>query len=207
MYLKPTQSLWKEVESKISSMYEERLKYARDWSHYGMRMTEFNIRCLHSVIPPRIDELMQKLGEDWLPKNETITVRIANGGKDGDSYSFPANTGGRKPLVSAKWDYYNHNAAHVKDQEIIDIATKRREAILKITAEQTEFVASVSKVWNDAPSVNALMKIWPPIVDLLPAEVVQKLNEKNVRRTAAQMAGEVDTNKLSVHILKAKVAR
>jgi hypothetical protein len=207
MYLKPTQFLWKQVEEKISSLYEERLKYARDWAHYGMRVTEFNIRCLHSVIPPRIDELMQKLGEEWLSKSETIDVRIANGGKEPDVYSLPANTGGRKPLVSARWDHYGGNRPHVKDQEIIDLATKRREAILKISAERDEFKASVSKVWNDAPSVNALMKIWPPIVDLLPNDIVQKLNEKNVRRTAAQMTEAVDTNKLSVHILKAKVAR
>jgi hypothetical protein len=207
MYLKPTQALWNQIESKIEAMFKERITYALNWTNYGLSKIEIDKRCLASVIPPEEDVLVQQLGARWFLNSEDMTVKIHNG-TNHDTLQISTKAGGRKPLISPHWNSYGDaGRPTVTDPMIVNIATRRHEAWQKVQTEQKEFVASVKEVWDDAPSINALMKIWPPIVDLLPAEIVRKLEQKTTRRTAKQMAENVDTKSLSVHILKAKVAR
>jgi hypothetical protein len=206
MYLKPTQALWNQVDNKINSMFVERINYASNWLNYGMKKDEFDLLCLRAVISAEEDFIVQQLADNWFNTEENIHVEIHNG-KHNETYTLPASTGGRKPYVSPRWNQYGSNKPRVKDEKIREIAMRRREAINVITKERDDFKAMVKKAWDGAPSLNALAKIWPPIVDLLPNETVQKLNEKAERRSAAAMEENVDTKALSVHILKAKVAR
>jgi hypothetical protein len=207
MYLKPTQALWNQIEAKIEAMFKERLVYALNWTNYGLSKIEIDKRCLASVIPAEEDVLVQQLGAKWFVSSEDMTVKI-NNGTNHDTLQISTKVGGRKPLISPHWNSYGDSGRpQVTDPTIVSIATRRHEAWEKVRTEQKDFVASVKEVWEDAPSINALMKIWPPIVDLLPPEIVRKLEQKTTRRTAKQMAENVDTKSLSVHILKAKVAR
>jgi hypothetical protein len=207
MYLKPTQSLWSSVEGKIEAMFKERLAYALNWTNYGLTKAEFDKRCIESIIPADEEALVQQLGEKWFVSVETIHVKIHNG-TNNDSYEVSTKVGGRKPLVSPNWNSYgDNNKPRVNDETIKDIARRRHEAEQKIITEKKDFIASVKKVWDEVPSINAMLKIWPPIVDLLPADAVRKLEEKITRRSIKDLAADVDTKSLSVHILKAKVAR
>lgn len=207
MYLKPTQALWKQVETKIDSMFEERIKYALNWYNYGMLKHEFDKACINWIIPADQDELVQKLGTRWFPIRDEITVTIPTGSGT-TTYSLSAKTGGRTPYVSPHWnDYNDSNRPKVLDPKIMEISRLRHEANGKIVSERDAFKEEVKKIWYSAPSVNSLAKVWPPIIDLLPKEVVQQLEVKVKRRTAKELSDEVDTKTLSVRILKAKVAQ
>lgn len=207
MYLKPTQFLWSKIENKINSMFEERIKFASNWYNYGTTQSQFNRLCIANLIPPEIDAQIQALGERWFPQNDNVSVLIHNGMAK-DNYMLPMAIGGRKPFVSPHWNAY-HSQGHPKvDDEVIEgIARRRREALAKVMTEKKEFVDQVKKVWDEAPSINALAKIWPPITDLLPPDIVEKLETKPKRRTTKQLAQDMDTKSLSVSILKAKVAQ
>jgi hypothetical protein len=207
MYQKPTQALWKQVEHKIDDMFKERITYALDWYKYGLSKHQFDLACMRSLVTPEEDVLVHQLGEKWLTKSDEIGVAIHNG-HDWDNYQLPAKAGGRTNYVSPLWTTYHTSAKpKIQDPTIKDVAQRRHEAYRKIISEREEFKKKVKEVWEQAPSLNALAKIWPPIIDLLPTGVVQKINEKNERRTTKQLSENVDTKSLSVHILKAKVGQ
>jgi len=207
MYLKPTQKLWESVAEKITGMYKDRLVYAADWYHYGLTKPQFDRIIAESIFPPEVDAKIQALGLVWFKQENIVTVAIHNGVVM-DSYSIESNFGGRQPLVSPHWNSYS-TATMPKclDPRITQIAANRRAAQAKIVTEREEFSAKVKKMWDDAPSVNALVKIWPPILDLLPSHAAQAVQQKTTRRTAKQMSQNIDTAALSVHILKAKVGQ
>jgi hypothetical protein len=188
-------------------MYKDRLVYAADWAHYGLTKPQFDRIVIDSIFPPEVEIKIQALGSKWFTTNNMISVAVHNG-VTVDTYNVEGNLGGREALVSPHWNSYS-TATMPKclDPRITQIAADRRAAQAKIITEREEFTNKVKKMWDDAPSVNALVKIWPPILDLLPSHAAQAVQQKTTRRTAKQMSQNIDTAALSVHILKAKVGQ
>jgi hypothetical protein len=84
---------------------------------------------------------------------------------------------------------------------MIDADTRRRSVI----AEREAFKVDFAKAYEQVRSVNELIKIWPAVIELLPAGTMDRINKKTGPRVFNPEA--IDAAGLSVQLLKAKVAK
>ena len=86
-------------------------------------------------------------------------------------------------------------------QAIIE-ASQRRKAVV---ADRDQFKAGFTQAFDQVKSVNELIKLWPAVVELLPAGTMDRVNRKNGPRTKTEEV--FDAAALNVQLLKAKVAK
>ena len=202
MYVKCTAQEWSNVEGRISKLFEARHMSASDWMNYGMSQAEFESRCYESVFPATEQALVNQLGKKHFDSYKELAIAIKT--ESGTSRYKLTFTEPR--FMSSRW--HNHyprtDYCVVTDPAILDIARRRHAALTALANEKSAFIDKVKTMWEQAPSINALIKVWPPITDFLSHDVIERVNRKVERNRTEKMALEVGD--LSVHLLKAKVA-
>jgi hypothetical protein len=87
-------------------------------------------------------------------------------------------------------------------KQAIDEADKRWHAVKQ---DKEDFKNSFSEAWKKVKSVNELLKAWPAVSDLLPPDVITRVNKKSGPRVKKEEV--FDASVLNVQLLKAKVAK
>ena len=93
------------------------------------------------------------------------------------------------------------NAPLEVNQAIVD-ASQRWHAVKK---DKEEFKEAFNDAWKKVKSVNELLKAWPAVSDLLPPDVITRVNRKSGPRVKKEET--FDAAALNVQLLKAKVAK
>lgn len=202
MYVKCTQQEWSAVEARIGKLFDARHEAAADWMNYGMSQAEFESRCYESVFPATEQALVNQLGKKHFDAHKDLTVIIKH-----DSHTPRYKlTFTEARFMTSKWhQYYSSDNCIVTDPAIIDIARRRQAALTALANEKSAFIDKIKTMWDQAPSINALIKVWPPITDFLSSDVIERVNRKVERNKATERLA-LEAGDLSVHLLKAKVA-
>lgn len=197
--VKCTQDTWERITSKINEMFAKRQEYASDWYNYGLTKAEFDEAIMNNLIPPEQRDLVDKLGKRFFQKHKQLIVKI-----DGTFYTLEFEA----RFIPEHWTnrWHDDQIQHVRAPKILEIAKAREKRMSEIDEAKTAFIEKVQALYNEAPSINTLIKLWPPIVDLLPAEIMERVNKRVDRKSAKKLAEQLDTSELAVHMLKAKVA-
>lgn len=202
MYVKTTKVIWGEIESRIATMFQARFQVAYDWYSYGLTKEEFDKRCFDSVFPTDKLEAIYKIAE-FFDLYDYVNVKIKPD-PDGIYEQYKLQLDHKMPM-SEKWHSYPYRIPEITDSELVKIAARRREAIRREEAERDALLEKLRSLYNQAPSVNALLKAWPPIIELLPNDVVEKCNRKTERQAFEKKVIETDAAALSTSLLKAKI--
>jgi hypothetical protein len=134
-----------------------------------------------------------------------------------DSFKFKLNTGVTKRKFEAKlrspkkmlhafvYQYGDPPELTEAPEEVkqaINEADKRWHAVKD---DKESFKEAFSVAWKKVKSVNELLKTWPAVSDLLPPDVITRINKKSGPRTKKEET--FDAAALNVQLLKAKVAK
>jgi len=87
-------------------------------------------------------------------------------------------------------------------KQAINEADQRWHAVKK---DKEEFKEAFGEAWKKVKSVNELLKAWPAVSDLLPPDVIERVNRKSGPRVKKEEPFDAST--LNVQLLKAKVAK
>lgn len=205
MYVRKTQDIWTDIERGIRAMFAERRTHAADWHSYGLTKQAFDDLVLQNLITPEQQELMDKLGPRFFSKFDKLTVNLVSSA--GQKSQYVLNFSPAKSLPG-NWDsYYDESRPSISHPSLAEIASKRIEKTAAVSKEEQKLIADVKKLYEAVPSVNRFVLMWPPALDLLDKDVVNKLNEKVEREAPVKAAADiVDLNELNVQLLKARVA-
>jgi len=135
----------------------------------------------------------------------------------GENFKFKIDTGTTKRKFEAKlrsakemlhafvYQYGDPPELTEAPEEVkqaIDEADKRWHAVKQ---DKEDFKNSFSEAWKKVKSVNELLKAWPAVSDLLPPDVITRVNKKSGPRVKKEEV--FDASVLNVQLLKAKVAK
>lgn len=200
MQVKCTQAIKESIEVKINSMFESRTKHALAWENYGMSYEEICARIVAKLCPSEHRVMIDALGPTYFDSLSEVRVKFSISGPD---YCFKLP----KPILGiSAWNSY-YNSVLIRDPDLAKIEQQRKEASDLVLTEKTKFVRQVNELYDQAPSINALIKVWPPIVNLLDSDVIERVNRKTERTSAKKLAANVNVNDLSASLLVAKVAQ
>lgn len=207
MYVKTTDNIWGSVEGNIDSMFNDRIRQASDWLNYGLTAEEIKPLIINKLMSQEEQATIERLGPRFFPhKHDNIKCIICFNHEDDMLQAELAINLVPSVRYPAHWNGYSRSEWPViSDGPISDIAKRRHESILRIKQAKKEFLDPLKEAYYSAPSVNALLKIWPAFADLLPPDVIERVNRKTERKKQDSL--EVDASALSVHLLKAKVAK
>lgn len=205
-YVRKTDDIWRHIESKIGSMFAERITHAENWYSYGLSQAEMEQIIMDNVLSAREQQLIDELGERFFKPAGSLTVNIVV--PDASAAQYKVEFNGNKRLLPAQWDsYYDNDRQKVTDPRVVDVATRRRAKVQAVTSERAAMITQVKEIWGKVPSVNRLVKVWPPGRDLLDTDTLRKLNEKTEREAAeAVVVDDAALSKLNTNLLRARVA-
>lgn len=212
MIVKNTQKIWDQIKSSIDSMFSKRLADAENISQYGMSEDALNKLIFKSVISDEELAMVNKLGDKFFHRQEEIYVRIPQSYRSDNyflHYKIPFAT---PQFIPAGWSASYRSSEHpiCHDKVVNEVFFKRYTAWKAIQDERDQMISSTKAVFDATTTVNQLMKLWPPIQNLLPADVIERVNQKKMRdpvKRAKAENPELDTivQNLSVDLLKARI--
>jgi DNA-binding transcriptional MerR regulator len=206
MQVRPTKDLWKRIERNIEALYTKRIEYMQVLTNHGMSLEEINRICYEELITPEEQTIFDTIGPKYfsIAKELEVEIMFDNGRKRDHTIKFPM---GR--YLPDKLTHYNaHNK--VSDPRVSAIAKASYDNVVHVQTERQTFMTTAKSVFDECSSVNTLAKIWPPIMDLLPGDIVDRMNRKVERKTLNTIKNKLDDSmlsNLSGHLLKAKVAK
>jgi DNA polymerase III sliding clamp (beta) subunit (PCNA family) len=195
------------VLHKIDELFKDRINNA-----YVLReMTEQDIanEVYERVHTPARIKIIEEMAADVAEKFSILS-------SSSEFYFDAQPTQGIERRITGKWNKSkpmlpvfsnNYHAPDVKTftedakKAMIDADTRRRSVI----AEREAFKVDFAKAYEQVRSVNELIKIWPAVIELLPAGTMDRINKKTGPRVFNPEA--IDAAGLSVQLLKAKVAK
>lgn len=181
-------------------MFESRTNHALKWENYGMSYEEICARIVANLCPPEHRTMIEALGPVYFSKLDQVRVKFSISGPE---HAFKLST----PILGIdKWNSY-YDAVFICDPDLARIEAERKAAAHLVATEKDNFIKKINELYDQAPSINALIKVWPPIVDLLDPDVVERVNRKTERTSAKKLAANINVNDLSASLLVAKVAQ
>ena len=95
-------------------------------------------------------------------------------------------------------------------KRVLDQARRYDEQINAIGAERAKVVESVTKILGVFPTLNKAVEYWPPLVELLPTRLRERLEEKVERKKPSEIAADklsdISLDNLNVSLVKNKLA-
>lgn len=203
MQVPKSKGLYDKIVNNIDKMFADRLTYARDWANYGMPYAQIEATLRNELYTEEQLQHINALGPKFFTELNELVFQIPNGGKNPSDFkvTFPAGW-----LIPNHWTgYYGAKKFIAKSPEIRALAERRGEAIFVVKKSIEDFKDTFETVWEKASSVNQIDKAWPAIRDLLPADIIIRLDTKVTREKIEHKALD-ELKELSIHHLKAKVA-
>lgn len=202
-HVRKTEEIWKQIRTKIAQMFAERRTHAHDWYSYGINKDEFDQRCWRSLVSVDEEKLMESLGQRFFTSSDDLEVLIPASDTDTVSYSIKFQP---ERMIPSCWSGYYSGKQTVTDPDIVAISKQRHLKIRTVTDAEDAFRSMVKGVWENAPSVNRFVKLWPPGRDLLDRSVIDMLDEKPKREEKPTALTEEQTAALNTKLLQARVA-
>lgn len=199
MYVRTTDKFLDQVKAKIRAMFAERSKHAADWGNYGMSIAELEQLIWRSVVSPEDEKLLEAVPSKFLNHRKDMRVKLP-----GDEF-YCLNFDSHRAVPLNSDSYYNAPNSVYHCEELKAIVKARKEACGRVNKEQDEFINKVTEVWNKCSSVNEVLKLWPGVRDLLPPEVIQRVEAKPAKREKKAL-DQINVADLNVQLLKARVA-
>lgn len=212
MYVKSTAAIWQHIDSKASELFVDRSKDAADWFQYGHTLEEIRADTLSQLVSDEERAAIELLGSRFFPEvTKAIPVRVVFRLDEEpeqvheESYSVELNIAMRLP---SSWSgYYSSSHQKITEGLLPEIAARRYRAMKRVTEDRDQFIKSLESAYKNATSINQLIKAWPAIEEFLPAETIERVNRKVTRTKSDSLLDEEEAKNLSVHLLKAKVAK
>lgn len=207
-YVRKTDEIYRHIRSSIEGMFRDRVQFAENWGNYGMSIDEFNALCWAEIMPADKEALVEQLGPKFFIKpdaNSNVSAFIA---ADGDGIRYNLRVGPDR-LMPAHWvnSYRVSDFLKITDSRVVAVAAARKKQLDAINNEQQTFVSKVKKIWDDVPSVNTFIKVWPPGLDLLSHSTREELAKPSSRSKMSDLSTTMDDiNELNSNLLRAKVA-
>lgn len=128
-----------------------------------------------------------------------------------DQFELPSQM--HVPHIFASWNGMRVEIDESKDEvvkQIVDQARNYEEQAKAISDERVKVVESVTKILGVFPTLNKAVEYWPPLAELLPTRVRERLEEKVERKKAAEIAADqlsdISLDNLNVSLVKNKLA-
>lgn len=208
-YVRKTDDIYRYIRASIETMFRNRIEHAKNWSNYGMGVDEINMLCWNELIPSDKEAFINELGKLFFntPDMSTnVTVGIVVDANNDVRYELPV---GRSRLLPGHWlgSYRSADLLKITDPRVVAVAAARKLQVDAVANEQSEFLAKVKKIWDDVPSVNTFVKVWPPGLELLRSDVREELAKPSSRSKMSDLSTTMDDiNELNANLLRAKVA-
>ena len=208
-YVRKTDDINRQIRSSIESMFRDRIEYAKNWSNYGMGVDEINRLCWNELIPSDKEASINELGKLFFhmpDSTQTVSVNIVIDANNKVRYELPI---GRSRLLPSHWlgSYRSAELLNLTDPRLVAVATARKSQVDAVVNEQADFLAKVKKIWDDVPSVNTFVKVWPPGLELLGHDTRSELAKPSSRSKMSDLSTTMDDiNELNANLLRAKVA-
>jgi hypothetical protein len=205
--VKCTKEIRTHVIEKIEALFKERITKAYELRE---RTTEEIAEEVYSKIftPDRLKVILEM--EAGITKN----CKQLHDSRD---FSFVARTPiGAERKISVTWGKLrpcfaeftsSYNVPEVRNLtaesiKAIEEASQRRRAVMD---EREAFKAGFTQAVDKVKSINELIKLWPAVIELLPAGTMERVNRKTGPRV--KQGDLFDAASLNVQLLKAKVAK
>ena len=204
--VKCTKAVFEHVNQKIDMLFQERLVEA--FKLRGMTDTDVaELVYMMTHTPERLKAA--KSLEEMYEGNQILHTS--------ENFKFKINTGTTKRKFEGKlrsskemlhgfvYQYGDPPELTEAPEEVkqaINEANQRWKAVKK---DKEEFKEAFSEAWKKVKSVNELLKAWPAVSDLLPPDVIERVNRKSGPRVKKEEPFDAST--LNVQLLKAKVAK
>lgn len=208
-YVRKTDEIYRHIRGNIESMFRDRIEYAKNWGNYGTSVDDINRLCWNELMPSDKEAFVNQLGKLFFSKpdvTQTVTTNIIVDANNKVRYELPV---GRARLVPSHWvgSYRSADILTITDPRVVAVAAARKSQVDAVTNEQADFLAKVKKIWEDVPSVNTFVKVWPPGLDLLSHNTREELAKPSSRSKMSDLSTTMDDiNELNANLLRAKVA-
>lgn len=205
MHVKLTDQIKRDVGNRIDAMYRRQIDDAQSWYKY-IPPVEFDALVLASVYSDELRKKIEDLGEACFDRVKSLSVKlhyVVNGSNHTTHYTlrFVEDT-----FIPNKWmNSYSDGIRICRDPQISEALAKRHEDSRRAVQARDEFKTKVVEMMNKASSVNEIIRLWPAFEDLVDDTTKERLHRKVARNKSDREALEVNTNELSVHMLKAKI--
>lgn len=156
----------------------------------------------------------ERLPKDAFPTTHRNRLNNINGVRVSElveQFELPAPMYVPQPFTA--WSGISIEIDESKDdvvKEIIDRARSYGEQTTAISDERVKAVESVTKILAVFPTLNKAVEYWPPLVELLPTRLRERLEEKVERKKAAEIAADqlsdISLDNLNVSLVKNKLA-
>lgn len=151
---------------------------------------------------------IRKIGHIYVPANNLplgASYKFPRGlpkGCDFDlSSSFSTSSGGGYAIVNLLTE---HGGSGRWDKLIADAATWKMDHD-KVISERDKFVTSVREVIDAHTTLNAALKTWPALWELVPDEAKGRVRRSTERSKADAKVVDVDINKLTATVAASKI--
>lgn len=128
-----------------------------------------------------------------------------------DQFELPSQL--RVPHVFSSWNGMRVEIDESKDEVVKQIMDQARDYTAQsqaINDERVKAVESVTKILAVFPTLNKAVEYWPPLVELLPTRLRERLEEKVERKKVAEIAADklsdISLDNLNVSLVKNKLA-
>jgi hypothetical protein len=206
--VKCTKDIKTHAHTKIDELFSERITLA--YALKGMTEKQIADEVYARVHTPERIKVMQEMAADI-----SSAYSILGNSNDFIFDAHPAEGIERRitrkfsasiPMLNGFGNSYHAPNVHIfsveAKQAMIDASVRRKVVIAEREAFKGQFNAAYDKV----RSVNELVKLWPAVIELLPPGTMDRINKKLGPREPTN-AEAIDAAGLSVHLLKAKVAK
>jgi len=205
--VKCTKQVFQHVNEQIDRLFSARLSEA--FKIRGMTELEIANKIYDLTHTPERVKILEEIqstyeGPQLVFRSNTMRFRLPN--KNTSKRSFEVQLSREKPLVHAFMTQYGE-VAFIKDAppEVLTAVLEAQDRYDAVKKDQQAFKEAFNEAWKKVKSVNELLKAWPAVSDLLPSDVITRVNRKSGPRIKKEET--FDAAALNVQLLKAKVAK
>lgn len=205
MYAPKSQAAVAAIKENVDVLFRARKEEAYNLYNHGMTKEECENYLINSVIPADIVTVFEK-HKHLFQKISRIKVRFVYPNGYNETMSFEIAP---RHLPGTYENTYSNPVISLTEGPLFEMMRRRNEAIKLINDECRNFHEKVEGLLESVPSLNAFVKLWPPGRELLTTEMKAKIDAPTPPRATKENLGikEEDLSSLSVHLIKAKVAR
>jgi len=174
---------------------------------------DFHDRAATEYIRSEINQFIPDIPDNWCAKIDHVTYKI-NYQLNAllTQWSWTEETLVKKQTIPKIYGLYSEGFGDSKtlnipdkfqfSQKLMDELSTWRTAIHKANSEKTEFMDELKRILKRCNTLKQFLDTWPQGENIVPAEILAKLNEKPVREKKEPLITEEASVALSTTLLK-----